>query len=190
MFGDPIDNSKDWSKIPLGKLYDIGSAKRIYARDQVPEGVPFLRLGDLTNRIQNGVESCDLHISEETFNDFVTKGLVPDPGDILVTARGTMGLCYVIKPEDRFYFQDGMITWLHTKVGSPIPTFMTSLFENDHFIEDLHSRTSGTTVKYLSIKTLSALPVIDPPIELQVSFERFVRKVDKLEFAGLTQVAT
>jgi type I restriction enzyme S subunit len=125
MFGDPIENPKGWVKKPIGEVYEVGSAKRVYARDQVSEGIPFLRLGDLTNRIQQGVESCDLYIAEELYEEYKAKGLVPDAGDILVTARGTMGLCYEVKPEDRFYFQDGMITWLHAKTESPLPVFLT-----------------------------------------------------------------
>ena len=180
MFGDPIENPKGWVKKPIGEVYEVGSAKRVYARDQVSEGIPFLRLGDLTNRIQQGVESCDLYIAEELYEEYKAKGLVPDAGDILVTARGTMGLCYEVKPEDRFYFQDGMITWLHAKTESPLPVFLTSLFANGHFDEDLHEHTSGTTVKYLSIKTLSQLRLILPPLALQQEFATFVRQVDKL----------
>lgn len=185
MFGDSIENPKGWVKKPIGEVYEVGSAKRVYARDQVSEGIPFLRLGDLTNRIQQGVESCDLYIAEELYEEYKAKGLVPDAGDILVTARGTMGLCYEVKPEDRFYFQDGMITWLHAKTESPLPVFLTSLFANGHFDEDLHEHTSGTTVKYLSIKTLSQLRLILPPLALQQEFAAFVRQVDKLRFEQL-----
>ena len=182
MFGDPIENPLGWIKRPIGDIYEVGSAKRVYARDQVSEGVPFLRLGDLTSRIQQGVESCDLFITEELYEEHKAKGLVPDAGDILVTARGTIGLCYEVKPEDRFYFQDGMITWLHAKPESPLPVFLTNLLANEHFGDNLHEHTSGTTVKYLSIKTLSQLPMILPPLALQQEFAAFVRQVDKLRF--------
>ena len=183
MFGDPIENPMTWETKPIGEVYEVGSAKRVYARDQVSEGVPFLRLGDLTDRIQLGIESCDLYVSEELYSEYKNKGLVPDAGDILVTARGTMGLCYIVKEIDKFYFQDGMITWLHAKPESPLPAFLVNLFSNAHFDNDLHLHTSGTTVKYLSIKTLSQLPVIVPPMGLQQEFAAFVWQVDKLRFA-------
>lgn len=188
MFGDPVDNPKGWERACLDEVFVVGSAKRVYAEEQVIEGVPFLRLGDLTNRIQNGVDSCDLHISKEQYNRFFKNGFVPSPGDILVTARGTMGLCYIVSNGDKFYFQDGMITWLKRTDKSPASAFLTSLFGEPHFREDLLSRTSGTTVKYLSIKTLAKVPVIMPPKDLQEAFLSFAQQVDKLKSAAQQQI--
>jgi type I restriction enzyme S subunit len=183
MFGDPIENSKDWIKMPVGDAYDVGSAKRVYARDQVSEGIPFLRLGDLTNRIQQGVESCDLFISEELYIEHKEKGLVPDAGDILVTARGTMGLCYVVKPEDKFYFQDGMISWLSKYADEITPLYIKYLFDMPGFAKQINSMQAGSTVAYLSISMLKKLDVMLPNTEEQNDFADFVAKVDKSKVA-------
>lgn len=71
-----------------------------------------MRISDLVNRMDYNTETCDLFISEEKYSDLLNNGLVPQKDDILVTARGTLGRCYIVKDTDRFYFQDGMITWL------------------------------------------------------------------------------
>ena len=111
MFGDnPVENGK-WKVEKLGNLVTVTSSKRIYAEEQSTEGIPFLRISDLVSKI-NGIDSNDLYIPEEKYHEFVENGLVPNVDDILVTSRGTLGLCYTITADDKFYFQDGMITWL------------------------------------------------------------------------------
>ena len=111
MFGDnPVENGK-WKVEKLGNLVTVTSSKRIYAEEQSTEGIPFLRISDLVSKI-NGIDSNDLYIPEEKYHEFVENGLVPNVDDILITSRGTLGLCYTITADDKFYFQDGMITWL------------------------------------------------------------------------------
>ena len=114
MFGEnPIENGK-WSTKELSKVCTVTSSKRIYAEEQSNSGVPFLRISDLVSRINGSIEN-ELFIPIEKFNTFKNDGLVPKTDDILITSRGTLGLCYIIRPDDNFYFQDGMITWLSFK---------------------------------------------------------------------------
>ena len=111
MFGEnPIDNGK-WDVRSLDNLCTVTSSKRIYAEEQSSCGVPFLRISDLVSRI-NGFPTNELFIPNKKFKEFREKSLVPVVDDILITSRGTLGLCYIITPDDEFYFQDGMITWL------------------------------------------------------------------------------
>ena len=181
MFGDPIDGSL-WVKSRLSELYEVKSSKRIYARDQVDEGVPFLRLADIGALIDSGTANSGLFISEEHFEGLKAKGQVPAPGDVLVTARGTLGRCYVIKSDDRFYFQDGMITWLAASEDCLLSDYLLAVFNNSHFNEELNRNCSGTTVKYLSISDLANMTVPVPPFALQQEFASFVAEVDKSRF--------
>ena len=187
MFGDPIDGTF-WAKRKLSNLYEVKSSKRIYAREQTKDGVPFLRLADIGSLIDSGISDSGLFISEERFEELRSKGLVPNPGDVLVTARGTLGRCYIIKPSDCFYFQDGMITWLAAIESSPLPSYLLAVFNNPHFIEELNRNCSGTTVKYLSISDLANVAIPVPPLELQHEFETFVTQVDKSRFVAQQQI--
>lgn len=181
MFGDPVQDGGRWSCRRMDSLYVVTSAKRIYARDLQTSGVPFLKLGDLTSRIAGDKASCSGYVDSETFARLRANDQVPQADDILVTARGTMGLCYVVKPTDDFYFQDGMITWLKQRKDSPDPLFLVHLFAMPSFRNQLLGITSGTTVSYLSIKALSNTEIPVPPIELQREFATFVRQVESLK---------
>ena len=187
MFGDPVDGAL-WAKQKLSDLYQVKSSKRIYAREQTKSGVPFLRLADVSSLIDSGMADSGLFISEERFEELEARGQVPAPDDVLVTARGTLGRCYVIKPADHFYFQDGMITWLSTGENSPLPSYLLAIFDNPHFIEQLSNNCSGTTVKYLSISDLANVTIPVAPLALQRQFAAFVAQVDKSRFAGQLSV--
>ena len=187
MFGDPVDGTL-WTMRQLANLYEVKSSKRIYAREQTKSGVPFLRLTDVSSLIDSGMADSGLFISEERFEELKAKGQVPAPDDVLVTARGTLGRCYVIKSADRFYFQDGMITWLAAGENSPLPSYLLAIFDNLHFIEQLNNNCSGTTVKYLSISDLANVAIPVPPLALQQEFAAFTSQVDKSRFIAQQQI--
>ena len=107
---------------------------------------------------------------------------------MLVTARGTLGRCYVIKPADHFYFQDGMITWLAASENSPLPSYLLAIFNNPHFIEQLSNNCSGTTVRYLSISDLANVTIPVAPLALQEEFASFASQVDKSRFIAQQQI--
>ena len=183
MFGNPDINEKKWNEYKMEQLCEIGSSKRIYKNDQSLTGIPFLRISDLVNRMDTGSKDCDLFIPEELFGKLKKQGLVPVRGDILLTARGTLGRCYIIQDEDEFYFQDGMITWLSKYDERITPLYISYLFEMPGFRKQIDSLQAGSTVAYLSISMTKKLNVMTPPIELQNQFADFVTQVDKSKVA-------
>jgi type I restriction enzyme S subunit len=179
MFGDPELNEKKWNIEKLEKLCLVGSSKRIYQNEQSTKGVPFLRISDLINRMDTGKNACDLCIPEERFLELKEQGLVPQTGDILLTARGTLGRCYIIKSDDKFYFQDGMITWLSNFDDRVTSLYISFLFSITGFRKQIDALQAGSTVAYLSIAMTKKLDVMIPPIELQNQFAAFVVQIDK-----------
>lgn len=179
MFGDPILNTKGWNTCLLKDVCKVTSSKRIYQSDLVQAGIPFYKISDFTKMILNGDNSCSAFISEATYKKLTENDFVPVAGDILFTARGTIGLCYIVKPDDNFYFQDGMISWIHIKANDFLASFLIKMFENESFRTNLTKNTSGSTVSYLSIKQLQETKVILPPIDLQKKYGKFIQQVDK-----------
>lgn len=169
-----FDNQK-WEKKKLGEVAKVSSSKRIYADELSPSGVPFLRVSDVVSRI-NGTETCDLYIPEEKYLSFFDKGLVPKENDVLVTSRGTLGLCYIIKSTDRFYFQDGMITWLALK-NDINPKFIYYLFDSQIIKKQIETKAAGAAVSYISIADIKNFEIPIPPLAEQ---ERIVKELDAL----------
>ena len=183
MFGDPEFNTFGWDTEELGTLCDVGSSKRIYQNEQSQEGIPFWRISDLISKMDIGVADSGLFIPEERYVELKNAGLVPTTGDILVTSRGTLGRCYIIKDEDKFYFQDGMISWLSSYVDGITPLYLQYLFTMPGFRKQIDGMQAGSTVAYLSIAMLKKLRVMVPPIETQNCFALFVEQLDKSKVA-------
>ena len=182
LFGDPEHNEKKWDVFKLDALCSVSSSKRIYQNELSMDGVPFLRISDLVNRMDTGSTECELYIPEERYEELQTLGLVPIAGDMLITARGTLGRCYTLTENDRFYFQDGMITWLYDFDKSLTTNYLTHLFAMSGFRKQIDSLQAGSTVAYLSISMTKKLNVMLPPLELQNQFTAFVEQTDKSKF--------
>ena len=183
MFGDPENNYKAWPVKSLDKLCAVGSSKRIYQSEQSTEGVPFWRISDLVSKMDTGTVDNSLFISEIKYTELKRAGLVPATGDILVTSRGTLGRCYIIKDEDCFYFQDGMISWLSNYSEEITPLYLQYLFTMSGFRKQIDNMQAGSTVAYLSIAMLKRLQVMVPDKELQNQFAAFVKQTDKSKLA-------
>ena len=179
MFGDIEQNSNDYPVYKLGSLCTVSSSKRIYQNEQTSSGVPFLRVSNLVELIDKKELNCDLYIPEEKYSDLLNAGQVPKAEDILVTSRGTLGKCYIVKESDKFYFQDGMISWLSSISINISALFISYLFESQYIKSQIAKLQSGSTVAYLSIDMLKRLNIVVPPIDMQNQFADFVTKVEQ-----------
>jgi len=183
MFGDPESNSKNWPVYKLSDLCNVGSSKRIYQEEQTADGIPFWRISDLVNKMDTGSADSGLYISQDKYNELIKNDQVPVAGDILVTSRGTLGRCYIISDTDKFYFQDGMISWLSKYKTGITPLYIKYLFMTSGLIRQINGMQAGSTVAYLSIGMLKKLNIMLPDLEAQNNFADFVYQVDKSKVA-------
>ncbi len=188
LFGDSEHNTNGFPEEKLGNLCNVGSSKRIYQSEQSSRGIPFLRISDLSVLIEKGIDTSNLYISDEKYAELCEKGLVPSVGDILITSRGTLGKCYIIKETDRFYFQDGMISWLSDMSGKITSLYLSYLFSMSGIQKQIINLQAGSTVAYLSITMLKKLDIIIPPLELQERFAAFVAQTDKSKLIHMIQL--
>ena len=102
-------------KVKISDLYDVGSSKRVFQSEWRDSGVPFYRAREIAKLASDGYVDNDLFIDEELYNAYSERYGKPQPGDIMITGVGTLGVCYIVKPNDRFYFKDGNILWFKQK---------------------------------------------------------------------------
>ena len=188
MFGDTEINSKDFPVYKLNDLCTVSSSKRIYQEEQSSSGVPFLRISNLVELIDNNRVESELFIPEEKYNELRNNNLVPKADDILITSRGTLGKCYIIQEKDKFYFQDGMISWLYNLDKCITPLYISLLFDTRDIKRQIENLQSGSTVAYLSIAMLKKLNIVVPPLDLQKQFAAFVAQIDKSKLVVKKQI--
>ena len=79
-------------KIKLGEICTISSAKRIFEKEYVKNGIPFIRGLEISNgSILNEKTSFECYISKKRYEELKRIYGVPQKGDILITAVGTIG---------------------------------------------------------------------------------------------------
>ncbi len=155
-----------WQTKKLGDLFDITSSKRVFEADWMTEGVPFYRAREIVKLARHGFVDNELFISEEMFDRYSTKYGIPAAGDIMVTGVGTLGICYVVKKDDRFYFKDGNIIWLKKKTETD-SRFVEYAFQSDYLRSQIDDSVGATVGTYTIIKAKSTLIPVPPLPEQQ-----------------------
>ncbi len=168
-----------WPIKTLGDLFDITSSKRVFEADWKSEGVPFYRAREIVKLAKQGFVDNELFISEEMFKQYSAKYGIPTAGDIMVTGVGTLGICFVVKEGDRFYFKDGNIIWLKKKSDTN-SRFVEYAFQSDFLRKQIDDSVGATVGTFTIIKAKSTrIPV--PPLPEQ---QRIVGILDET-FSGI-----
>jgi type I restriction enzyme S subunit len=170
-----------WKDAKLGEIFEIGSSKRVLQKEWQREGVPFYRAREIVKLAKDGSVENDLFISEDHFAELKDKHGVPIAGDLMVSAVGTLGACYVVQPDDRFYFKDASVLRFHPKVKVD-SRFYQYAFKWDGLLDTV-KKSDGATVGTLTISRAKGIPVPLPPLEEQ---QRIVAVLDEA-FEGLAR---
>lgn len=167
------------SKEKLSNLYDIGSSKRVFQAEWRDKGVPFYRAREIARLSSEGYVDNELFIDEDLYDEYIAKYGKPQPGDVMVTGVGTLGVCYVVKPEDKFYFKDGNILWFRQKAPDRIlPEYLVKAFDSKEVKDFISKNSSGTTVGTFTIQTANKMEISLPPLNQQ---KRIIERISKLE---------
>ena len=165
-----------WPLRRLGDVFDIGSSKRIHERDWSPSGVPFYGGKEIVKLAKYGHAVSNAYISEQMYQDFASKYDMPKAGDILITARGTIGVGYVVKRSDKFYYKDGNIISMRAKEAAN-PHYLLYAFRSNALADQL-GVLSGTTVTHLPLEKAKKLLLRMPEIGIQ---DAVVKRIMKFE---------
>lgn len=178
MFGDPAINEKGWPVKLISDLFDVGSSKRVFESEWRDAGVPFYRAREIV-RLSKGLPLEDpIYIEESLFSAYKEKYGIPAVGDIMVTGVGTLGICYLVKKEDRFYFKDGNTLWFRDKHIAN-SRFIKDQYSTDFVKDQIKENAHGATVGTYTIVNAKKTRVICPPVELQNEYVKTVQAVDE-----------
>jgi len=171
-----------WKEVKLGDLAGIGSSKRIYLSDYVDEGIPFWRSKEVVEQFNGSDIALELHITEDKYESIKEKHGVPDIGDILITSVGTIGIPFLVKNNNPFYFKDGNLIWIKTSksIDNLLPSFFYFFIKSDFGKAVLDSILIGSSQKALTIKGLRSLKINLPPLKTQRKIASILSAYDDL----------
>lgn len=164
----------EWQNKKLGKVSTMTSSKRVYLEDYVPSGIPFYRGKEITELKNKQSPSNILYISKKRYEVFKEKFGVPQLGDILVTAVGTLGNVWKIDTNAEFYFKDGNLIWLKDiKVDED---FLELLIQSN--TKELIKTSIGSTQKALTMVELRKISLYFPERHEQQKIAQFLTAID------------
>lgn len=161
----PFDIPENWKWVRWGEVINIVSARRVHQSDWKNEGIPFYRAREIAKLAENGFVENELFISEELFDEFSKSG-VPQPGDLMVTAVGTLGKTYIVKPKDQFYYKDASVICFEN-YGNILPEYLKLLMESELMKRQIKSNSDGTTVATLTMVRMVEYVFPLPPLPEQ-----------------------
>jgi len=172
-----------WVEKRLGEHYLITSSKRVFKEQWKSSGVPFYRAREIVRLARDGFVENELFISEEMFSEYGKKYGLPNADDIMITGVGTLGVCYVVKEGDRFYFKDGNIIWLKKTSEELDSRYVELCFMTDDVIKQVHAN-QGATVGTYTIEMAKATVVYAPSIDMQRLIVEDIQRL-KVKFSVL-----
>jgi len=165
-----------WVDRRLGDVFEIGSSKRIMETEWTSAGVPFYGGKEIVKLAKFGSTISNAYISEKKYRDYSSKYDMPRPGDILITARGTIGVGYVVQEGDRFYYKDGNIISMRGREATN-PHFVLYAFRSK-VMADQFGDLSGTTVRHLPIEKAKELVLRMPEFADQNAAVAGIRDIE------------
>lgn len=156
----------NWQEVKLGDICEITSSKRIFMADYVTSGIPFYRSKEIIEKQRGNNISTELFITEKKYEEIKQKFSVPQEGDILLTSVGTLGIPYIVRENEKFYFKDGNLTWIK-KSESLLPEYLYYYLVSVEGKFKLENISIGTTQKAITIVGLKGLEIPLPPLDIQ-----------------------
>ena len=169
-----------WDKVKIGDRCEITSSKRIFFSEYVECGVPFYRSKEIIESSNGQVISEPLFISQEKYDEIKRNFGVPQPGDMLLTSVGTIGVPYIVKEDDYFYFKDGNLTWFRKFNNELTSQYLYYWVRSAEGQGVLNNTTIGSSQRALTIASLKGLEIPCPPVNVQHRIVEILSSYDAL----------
>ena len=172
----PFEIPENWHWCRLKSIVNVVSARRVHQSDWRSEGVPFYRAREIGKLADTGSVDNELYITEALYTEFSSSG-VPHPGDLMVTAVGTLGKTYIVKDSDRFYYKDASVICFEN-FGQINPAYLKLLMYSPYMEEQIKQNSAGTTVGTITIVKANEYLIPLPPLMEQ---QRIVDQAERLQ---------
>ena len=171
----------EWKEYKLGDVCEITSSKRIFYSEYEDSGVPFYRSKEIINLFNKQEIATELFISEERYKEIKEEFGIPQKNDILLTSVGSIGIPYLVKENDKFYFKDGNLTWIRNYDARKIdPLFLYIWIISEVGKRTLEILSMGAAQAALTISRLKEAKIFLPSINEQRAIASILSNYDML----------
>lgn len=172
---------KNWDIITSRFVFDQVGDINHYMPDSVENGIPYLMIGDLKEKISEIDFNRCKKISESDYDE-LRKKMQPQVGDVIFARYATIGTVCYVDSDDDFLVSYACVTIKpdkHRLDGE----YLFYYFKSFAFLEDVKQYINSNTQGNVGIEALFKTKITVPPIDEQVEIANFLRnkcsKVDK-----------
>ena len=180
LFGDPKLNDKGWNVGIVSDYYEVKGGKRIPKGMGYADGVtahPYLRATDMKNET---ILDDDIHYIDEEVYALIKRYTVKS-GDVYLTNVGVnLGMAGVIPEKyDGANLTENAVK-LVPKTEKVIDGVFLAHYINSPGIQDyINERKMSVGVPKLAIFRIETMPLLLPPMDIQMQFIEFCKQADK-----------
>ena len=178
MFGDLRKNTKGWKVKKFEEITNLITDGEHTTPKRVENGIYLLSARNILNHsIQ--LEDVD-YINQEEY-ERITKRVIPQEGDVLISCSGTVGRCCSVPLGLKFQMVRSVALLRFKKSINPV--FAEYMITSDYLQEQINKSKTVSSQANLFQGKIKTLNGFVPPIELQNQFSDFVKKIDKSKVA-------
>ena len=180
MFGDPKDNPKGWMTRPLLTMGSCKNGMNFHSSDSGVE-INCLGVGDFKDF---DVIADTRDLPTVSLNEMPTDEYLLKDGDIVfVRSNGNktmVGRSVMVFPNDNPTAFSGFCIRYRHEDDSVIVPYLLRVLKTESVRKQMYGR--GANIQNLNQKTLAAINIPVPPMEMQKEYVAFVEQSDKSKF--------
>ena len=157
---------RNWCWVKLGEIFDVVSAKRVFQSEWQKTGIPFYRAREIVKLSNCGHVDNELYISIEHFESLKNKYGAPEADDIMLSAVGTIGKCYIVNKNDSFYYKDASVLCLKN-IHNLNSEYIKFVLDSSVVQMQMQDQSKGTTVDTITIEKAKGYYIPLPPVTEQ-----------------------
>lgn len=180
MFGDPIQNEKNWSRRSLEQLCHSIVDCPHSTPNYISEDTGFMCIRTSVVKKNKILWDEIEYIVEDEFNQRIQRKR-PEKGDIVYTREGAiLGIAAIIDRNCNVALgQRSMLLSPDSSVCTS--EFICTAMNSDSFLSNALRGISGSASPHINVGDIKSFEMIAPPLELQRKFSEFNSQVDKLK---------
>ena len=174
MFGDPNASRTKYKLVPIHMVTDCMVPGRDKPKSFTGE-IPWITINDLNINGYTNKSKLGLGLTIDEVKE-VNRKCVPQ-GSVLMSCVGNLGLCSIASVDVVINQQ------LHSYQCNELINNLYLMYYLSLKNTYMNKVASSTTVLYMNKNACNNIPVLLPPIELQISFAKYLNQINKLKFA-------
>lgn len=182
MFGNPLDGTAKYLIHQVGKVAEAVDPQPSHRTPPIEEdGIPYISIKDCDYKTGVIDFQAARRVSTKVLEEHLQRYTLHD-GDFIIGKIGTIGQPIFV-PSRKDYALSANIVLIQPDSELVSPYFLKYSFESDFVERQFAEAKNSTSQAAFGIQKVRTIEVMDPDLDVQRTFERFTKQIDKLKLS-------